>query len=76
MKGLAGWIVFRTILIADLVLVVVAGFMCRPPVAWGHWESGFASSMGPPRGEFRQQHGTTLSPVMGPPRSIHQRRRR
>ena len=27
MKGLAGWIVFRTILIADLVLVVVAGFM-------------------------------------------------
>ena len=27
MKGLAGWIVVRTILIADLVLVVVAGFM-------------------------------------------------
>ena len=35
-----------------------------------------ASSMGPPDGEFRQQHGTTSSPVMGPPRSIHHHRRR
>ena len=35
-----------------------------------------ASGMGPPSGEFRQQHGTTPSPVMGPPGSIHQRRRR
>ena len=35
-----------------------------------------ASDMGPPRGEFRQRHGTTLSPVMGPPLSIHPRRRR
>jgi hypothetical protein len=26
-----------------------------------------ASGMGPPWGEFRQQHGTTLPPVMGPP---------
>jgi hypothetical protein len=30
-----------------------------------------ASGMGPLRGEFRQQHGTTLSPVMGPP-GVHQ----
>lgn len=49
---------------------------CRPPAAWGHWEVSFASWMGPPWGEFRQQHGTTFSPVMGPPGSIHQRRRR
>lgn len=35
-----------------------------------------ASGMGPPSGEFRQQHGTTSPPVMGPPLSIHQRRRR
>ena len=35
-----------------------------------------ARSMGPLSGEFRQQHGTTLSPVMGPSRSIHLRRRR
>jgi hypothetical protein len=35
-----------------------------------------ASGMGPLCSEFRQQHGTTGSPVMGPPWSIHQRRRR
>ena len=35
-----------------------------------------ASSMGPPDGEFRQQHGTTVSPVMEPPLRIHHHRRR
>ena len=34
-----------------------------------------ATGMGPPSGELRQQHGTTLSPVMGSPGSIHRRRR-
>ena len=32
---------------------------CRPPVAWDHFEGGFASGMGPP---FRQ--------LMGPPRRL------
>jgi hypothetical protein len=57
-------------------LDAILSWSCRSPAAWGHWESGFASIMGPPRGEFRQQDGATFSPVMGPPRSIHQRRRR